>query len=120
MPIKCIKCGKCCIETEMPLTMRDMERIMKLGYDKSEFTTIVNGKHRLRNMNGHCYFLDPKRMKCKIYEYRPEGCRIYPVICVEGGYINVDDECPASRFITIREIYHMKPRLIRLLMEVEK
>ncbi|MCS7369583.1 MAG: YkgJ family cysteine cluster protein [archaeon GBS-70-058] len=118
--VKCLKCGKCCIETRMPLSHRDIERIERLGYEKGEFTVIVNGKFILRNINGHCYFLNPKNMKCKIYEDRPEGCRIYPIVYIEDGYVGVDDECPASKTVDIREICKKKPRLIKLLIEVEK
>jgi Fe-S-cluster containining protein len=117
--VKCLKCGKCCIETQMPLTRRDIERIERLGYRRWEFSVENDGKLKLRNINGHCYFLNPKNMKCKIYRDRPEGCRIYPVVYIEGGYVGVDDECPASKTVTIREICKKKPKLIKLLIEVE-
>ncbi|MEM3985511.1 MAG: YkgJ family cysteine cluster protein [Candidatus Methanomethylicia archaeon] len=119
MVFKCLKCGKCCMETQMPLSRRDIMRIENLGYRRDEFTVKINGKHILRNIGGYCYFLDKEKMKCKIYRDRPIGCKIYPVVYVEGGYVSVDDECPASNTITAREIYRKKPSLIRLVMEVE-
>jgi len=103
----------------MPLSRRDIIRIEKLGYKLNEFAVNIDGKYILKNINGHCYFLDERDMKCKIYEYRPIGCRIYPVVYVEGGYIGVDDECPSANTVTKREIYRKKACLIMLVMEVE-
>ncbi|MCD6155299.1 MAG: YkgJ family cysteine cluster protein [Candidatus Verstraetearchaeota archaeon] len=117
MSFKCMKCGKCCIETEMPLTRRDISRIESLGYKLDEFA-IFNGKYyQLKNINGHCYFLDQK-MKCKIYPYRPEGCRIYPVIYLSKVGVTVDEDCPAAKKATINEICEKAKKLIEILREI--
>ncbi|RLI82312.1 YkgJ family cysteine cluster protein [Archaeoglobales archaeon] len=85
-------CGKCCYETEMPLTAGDIERIKALGFDEDDFSVVVEGVRRLRNVKGACYFL--KDNKCTIYENRPIGCRIYPLVLDEDGKVVVDEVCP--------------------------
>ncbi len=82
----------------MPLTKEDIERIEKLGYSRSYFVQVdENGIPRLRNVNGHCVFLDPRTGRCKIYPYRPLGCRLYPLVYVPGEGVIVDPLCPKAR-----------------------
>jgi Fe-S-cluster containining protein len=71
-------CVACCIETEMPLTEDDLKRIVKLGFKRIDFTVESEGETRLKNRGKTCYFLEDG--KCMIYENRPEGCRIYPLV----------------------------------------
>jgi Fe-S-cluster containining protein len=71
-------CVACCIETEMPLTEDDLKRIEKLGFKRIDFTVESEGETRLKNSGKMCYFLEDG--KCMIYENRPEGCRIYPLV----------------------------------------
>lgn len=71
-------CVACCIETEMPLTDEDLKRLEKLGFKRADFTIEVDGETRLKNMAKQCFFL--KDGRCSIYEARPEGCRIYPLV----------------------------------------
>lgn len=92
-PCKRHKCIKCCVETEMPLTETDIKRISGLGYKLEEFTVRDGKRFKLKNKNGKCVFLTENG--CKIYNYRPEGCRLYPLIYDES--INkpvLDDYCP--------------------------
>ncbi|HID15862.1 MAG TPA: YkgJ family cysteine cluster protein [Candidatus Atribacteria bacterium] len=119
MPFQCIKCGKCCRETEMPLTLKDLKRISSLGYKVTEFAIFNGEKWKLKNINGHCYFLDEKLNLCKIYPYRPEGCKIYPVIYIENEGVGVDDECPMAHTLTKREIKKKAPKLLKLIWEIE-
>ncbi len=37
-------CGRCCHETEMPLTLEDVERIESLGYSRRDFAVKVGRK----------------------------------------------------------------------------
>ena len=40
-----------------------------------------------------------KQGKCSIYEHRPIGCRLYPVIIdIETFEPIIDEECPNSRY----------------------
>jgi len=100
---ECLKCGLCCMETEMVLLPEDISVIVELGYQVQDFAVWSEGYWRLKNVDGHCYFYDPAEGTCKIYRYRPLGCRIYPIIYVEGVGPAVDDVCPLSDTITSEE-----------------
>ena len=91
-------CGKCCYNTEMILFREDVERLVKLGYKIEYFAVKREGKLVLRNVDGHCIFLDPSTNKCTIYPHRPIGCRFYPLVYdVSSGKIVVDKECPRHK-----------------------
>ncbi len=96
-----VKCGfrdchKCCLETEMLLTTEDLERIESHGYKREEFCLDpkkANGFWQLRNIDGKCFFLDEKG-RCKIYQIRPLGCRLYPLILtLDTNEVIVDEDC---------------------------
>ncbi len=82
----------------MPLFPEDIRRITAAGYRLEEFAVFDREAKiwRLRNVNGHCYFLDPDTGRCKIYDIRPMGCRLYPVVInPETGTCAIDTEvCP--------------------------
>ena len=91
----CLKhgCALCCHETRMLLTSIDVNRIVKLGYKVKSFAEKAECGWRLKNVNGKCFFLEGNR--CKIYEYRPYGCRLYPLIYDWSKCkIMLDDLCP--------------------------
>ena len=96
---KCNDCGKCCLETEMLLSKEDVNLILKRSannYRKADFVIRnKNGNFQLKNVNGHCVFLDISSKLCKIYEIRPQGCRFYPMIYDIGRKkCIIDNECP--------------------------
>ena len=95
LPCRLAGCEKCCYNTHMTLTPRDVERLEALGYKLEEFAVCEEGVCRLRNVDGHCYFLEPGR-GCRVYRARPLGCRLYPVVCVEGEGLAVDAVCPLA------------------------
>jgi len=103
--MKCIKEGKCCYDTEMLLSEADIRRIEKLGYSQNDFIEIdKNGFVRLKNINGHCVFLNPKSNLCMIYPHRPIGCKLYPVIYdLNKNKCIVDKFCPMWHTVTKRE-----------------
>lgn len=69
---KCSKCGECC-GPYLPLTNEDVKRIIKYVKDNNFIA-----KEPLREEDKMCPFLDKtKENKCKIYNIRPEICRIY-------------------------------------------
>jgi len=100
----CTKCGQCCMNTQMELLPEDIERITSLGYRLEDFAVFDGEIWRLRNVDGHCVFLNPQTMECTIYKDRPIGCRLYPLVYddVEGPY--VDRECPAWNTVDKSEI----------------
>lgn len=71
-------CIICCLETEMLLSNEDLTRINEQGYSVNDFATRTDNGWQIKNNNGRCFFLSDNR--CGIYDQRPEGCRIYPLV----------------------------------------
>ena len=114
-------CVACCLETEMPLTEDDLKRIEKLGFERADFTVEADGETRLRNVKKACFFL--RERMCIVYEGRPEGCRIYPLVYdLDAHKFIYDTVCPHSaEFKATREDKERLKRLIRRLdREAEK
>lgn len=87
------KCIKCCLETRMPLSNKDIEQIKKLGFNTKTFITSRNGWLQLKNKNGKCIFNDG--VICTIYKDRPKGCRLYPIIYDKDENCAIHDKyCP--------------------------
>ncbi len=97
------KCIKCCLETEMPLLKEDIERIKGLGFDYDYFVVNRDGWLQLKNCDGRCVFNDGKQ--CLIYENRPKGCKLYPIIYDEDkNCTTLDEDCPHRDEFKISEI----------------
>ncbi len=87
-------CNECCLETEMPLTRTDVERLAGLGHEPAAFTLVEDGFTFLTNVEGRCYFLDPGG-RCSVYQDRPEGCRLYPLVLTDDmADFRLDHLCP--------------------------
>lgn len=96
------QCSRCCLNTNMVLTSRDVERIEKLGYDKRCFIIEQNGWLQLKNQKGRCVFHNGN--VCTIYEHRPEGCRLYPVVySKDDRCAMLDRDCPKSSCFFLSE-----------------
>lgn len=107
-------CALCCYNTEMLLSPDDIRRIERLGFKREEFVTVKDGIATLKNVNGHCVFLDVKTGKCRIYPHRPLGCRLYPIVYnVSSGEIEVDSLCPKRDTIMIPNVKLLKDILIK-------
>lgn len=79
----------------MLLSNSDIEKIESIGYNRFSFTRSKRGYLRLKNKDGRCVFHDGK--KCMIYEKRPEGCKLYPLIFDnECKSAIIDRDCPYS------------------------
>jgi len=99
-----VLCGKCCYSTEMILTIDDILNIINLGFDIKYFSLFKDGFMRLRNINGHCVFLDVNTNKCKIYNNRPIGCRLYPLVYDPwSDNVVIDDLCPKSSSLKLSD-----------------
>jgi len=110
------KCIQCCKDTGMPLSQRDIMRIESLGYSRDFFVDIHDGWLQLKNRDGLCVFHDGR--KCLIYEHRPEGCQLYPIIFDKDTNCAIlDEECPhRTKFlITLSS----RKKLFYLVSEVE-
>jgi len=108
-------CGKCCYNTEMVLTKEDIKRIAELGYPKEYFVDLTGSFPKLRNVNGHCVFLDEKTGKCLVYDRRPLGCRLYPLVYdANEGKVIVDSLCPKAKEIS-EETVRKYEKLVKIL-----
>ena len=117
--MQCSNCGKCCEGTEMLLSKEDVKRLERLGFSREDFTASdVDGLTRLRNAGGWCYFYDPEEKKCKVYEYRPLGCFIYPVVYSNDEGVITDDFCPMNRTISKRELETKGQLLLKHLKKI--
>lgn len=106
----CIRCGGCCVGTEMELLPEDIERIVSLGHKIEEFAVFDGERWRLRNVDGHCVFYDKATGLCKIYENRPIGCRLYPLQVSDDG-VYVDKQCPTWHTVPRSELERLGPYL---------
>jgi Fe-S-cluster containining protein len=100
----------------MQLSPRDINRLEKLGYRSSDFTVREEGFKTLTNINGFCYFFDPKSNACRIYRNRPEGCRYYPIIySIDERSATLDqDVCQRVSSITAEDLKKITPKLVKL------
>lgn len=119
--MRCKNCGVCCINTEMLLSNQDIKRLTEKGYPKEHFVqTDEDGYAQLRNIHGHCIFYDMAKRRCIVYEDRPEGCQIYPVIFDEERGIILDGECNATETITDEEKQEKGKKVVALLERIDK
>ena len=113
-------CFKCCLETEMILTQDDLQLIENQGFDRKDFCLTraqADGFWQLKNVNGRCFFLS-KAGRCSIYEFRPKGCRFYPLIVdLELNQVVVDDDCRETKWFAQQSYHRIQINDIELLVE---
>jgi len=89
----------------MLLSKEDIEKLERVGFSREDFTvTGGDGLTRLRNVGEWCYFYDSEERKCQVYECRPLGCYIYPVIYSSEEGVITDEICPMRHTISKREL----------------
>ena len=118
--MRCSNCGVCCTETEMLLSEKDIDRLVKHGINRNFFVeTDAEGYTQLRNREGYCVFYNVKKRRCSVYRYRPLGCRVYPVILDEEKGIILDDICESINTIPDSEKAAKGNQVIRLLERID-
>jgi len=95
----CKDCGICCLDTEMILSDKDILKIEQnnsyIGKSSLKYYYEKDGFKQLRNIENHCIFFDIDTQQCDIYDYRPEGCRFYPMIYdIDQDKCILDQDCP--------------------------
>lgn len=100
----------------------DIKRISGLGYEENYFAMGSDGFKMLKNSKaGRCVFHDGTQ--CTIYENRPRGCKLYPIVFNEDSKSAVrDDLCPYSKEFSLslksrRELSEIYPKLLNERME---
>ena len=102
--MRCSNCGKCCEETEMELSSKDIERLEEAGYRREQFAFIDGDVVRLRNVDGWCYFYSLTDKRCRVYGKRPLGCYLYPVVYSVNDGVIADELCPKGQMISRQEL----------------
>jgi len=113
-------CTKCCMNTLMQLSNSDIARIKEQHFSEDFFILKRKGSRHLKNLSGRCVFHNGKR--CTIYDFRPEGCRLYPAVFDENkGKVVLHLDCPHhGKFHLARETSREVIDLIRKLDIEEK
>jgi Fe-S-cluster containining protein len=102
------------------LSNADVERLEKAGYTRQKFMRYdKHGFARLRNYHGFCVFYGVEKCRCLIYERRPLGCRIYPVIYSEQEGIVVDGLCPMKNTVSEMELKRKGKKVLELLQRMD-
>ena len=117
--MRCSNCGRCCEETQMELSGSDIERLEKAGYHRGEFALVDNDAIQLRNVNRWCYFYNVTEKKCRVYQKRPLGCYLYPVVYLMDEGAVVDELCPMGNTVSERELRTKAKVLVKLLKEID-
>jgi Fe-S-cluster containining protein len=94
------------LDTEMPLTREDVERLTARGHDPDDFSVRGDdGFTFLANVDDRCFFLDPDD-RCTEYADRPEGCRLYPLVLDEEmSEFVLDRLCPHAKSVEPSEVH---------------
>jgi len=99
----------------MLLSHQDIDRIKRLGFYTNFFVTGRAGWLQLKNQDGRCVF--HSGIICTIYENRPEGCQLYPIIFdKENNCAILDEECPyRTKFLITmssrKKLFHLISRI---------
>ena len=117
--MRCSNCGICCEETMMELSNEDIEGLEENGYCLEDFAVIDDCVTRLRNVDGYCYFYSRAEKKCQIYEDRPIGCFLYPVVYLANEGAIVDDLCEMGQTISEQELRTKGKILNELLKKID-
>lgn len=113
------KCTLCCIKTNMILTSHDIEIIEKLGYESPFFVSEQNGWLQLKNEKGRCVFHNGTQ--CIIYNFRPEGCVLYPVVYnKDNDCVILDNECPQKHCFSVSKTKEQQIKILVFLLEKER
>jgi uncharacterized protein len=90
--IDCTQCANCCRVTEVGITERDIERLIKfLGVSHDTFVRDstqldADGKLILKRTETGCVFLEGNL--CSVYEARPQNCVNFPHVVRGSGSID--------------------------------
>jgi Fe-S-cluster containining protein len=117
--MRCSSCGKCCENTEMELSSKDVKRLEEKGYRFEDFAIVDRGVVRLKNVDGFCYFYDTVGKRCRVYGKRPLGCYLYPVVYLVNEGVTVDELCPMGQTVSGQELKRKEKILGKLLKELD-
>jgi hypothetical protein len=102
----------------MELSNEDIKGLEEAGYCREEFV-MYDGVTGLRNVDGWCYFYNLAEENCQVYEKRPLGCYIYPVVYSADKGVTVDELCPMGHTISEQELRTKGKILVKLLKKLD-
>jgi Fe-S-cluster containining protein len=103
----------------MLMSYRDIENIEKIGYDRKFFVTERNGWLQLKNHQSRCVFHNGTR--CTIYNQRPEGCTLYPVVYDKDNQCAIlDSECPQKQCFPLSKAKSQQLDILISILEKER
>jgi len=139
--VQCARCGSCCRIPFVPVTHKDLERLVKATgkpagrivrfctFSEMEFDpesglwiSFKSGRRAmiLRRKNGRCIFQTPKRA-CAEYEARPQTCRTFPYdVSFEDEKSGVVDEIALNTVLACKAEKCPKIDLEMLVANVRK
>jgi Fe-S-cluster containining protein len=101
----------------MLLTNSDIKRIQNQGYDTRFFIQEQDHWFILKNHQHRCVFHD--KTQCTIYEHKPAGCTLYPIVFNKDHNQPIfDNECPSKTSFQMTET--AKQNIICLVSTLEK
>jgi len=103
----------------MELSNKDIKRLVEAGYRLEEFAVMDDGVTRLKNVDGWCYFYSLTDKKCQVYEKRPLGCYLYPVVYLANEGAMVDELCPMGQTVSEQELRTKAKILDKLLKKMD-
>jgi len=103
----------------MLLSTEDIERLEEKGYRKDFFVQFDEGYPKLLNLQNHCVFYDVENQQCTVYDSRPLGCRLYPVIYDDQKGIIVDKICRAKGKVEEEQIARRGLKVLKLLETID-
>jgi len=98
---RCKGCGRCCVTTDPIILNGDdvqaLARHFKIPVSRALKRYVrahpdLPGQQCMKETEP-CQFFDTSRARCRIYEIRPQVCRLYPFLSGEG---RARLDCPAS------------------------
>ena len=103
----------------MELSSDDVKKLEEAGYRRDEFAVLNTDVVRLRNVGGWCYFYSLADKKCRVYENRPLGCSVYPVVHLADEGAIVDELCPMGHTVSEQELRTKGRILDKLLKKID-
>jgi Fe-S-cluster containining protein len=102
----------------MELSSDDVKRLVDAGYRPEDFIVNPRGRAPPQEFDGWCYFYSPADKRCRVYQIRPMGCRLYPVVYVEGEGVMLDELCPMRHTVSKEEFRRKAKALKKLLKKI--
>ena len=104
----------------MLLSTEDIDRLEGKGYLQGFFALLdKDGYARLRNEQNYCVFFNIEDLRCTVYQSRPLGCRLYPVIYDEQKGITIDRICRTKGKLQEKQITQQGRKVLRLLAKID-